>query len=34
MGLEGRAEEVLRHATEAVDVRQPDPRDNMDERQS
>lgn len=34
MGLEGRADEVLRHATEAVDVRRPDPRDNLDERQS
>lgn len=39
MGLEGRAEEVLRHATEALDVRRPDSRggrreDNQDERQS
>jgi TRAP-type mannitol/chloroaromatic compound transport system permease small subunit len=33
MGLEGRVEEVLKHATEAVDVRRPDPRGDMDERQ-
>ena len=34
MGLEGRVEEVLKHATEAVDVHRPDPRGDMDERQS
>ena len=33
MGLQGRADEVLKHATEAVDVRRPDPRGDMDERQ-
>jgi TRAP-type mannitol/chloroaromatic compound transport system permease small subunit len=33
MGLEGRVEDVLKHATEAVDVRRPDPRGDMDERQ-
>jgi len=34
MGLEGRVDEVLKHATEAVDVRRPDRRGDMDERQS
>ncbi len=33
MGLQGRVDEVLKHATEAVDVRRPDPRGDMDERQ-
>jgi TRAP-type mannitol/chloroaromatic compound transport system permease small subunit len=33
MGLQGRVEEVLKHATEAVDVRRPDRRGDIDERQ-
>jgi TRAP-type mannitol/chloroaromatic compound transport system permease small subunit len=33
MGLQGRVDEVLKHATEAVDVRRPDRRGDMDERQ-
>jgi TRAP-type mannitol/chloroaromatic compound transport system permease small subunit len=34
MGLEGRAEEVLKHATEAVDVRPPDRSAEHDQRRS